>query len=149
MTSRADEAELALRINAALMQFWTADDTADELRAIEIETWLDALDGCTVEEWKAAWRDYQRTGPRSQRGVLLRPDAGAIWRLIVKARSDAALKAQASLPPPPVEEVKRQRVLPHRAMEILAEVYAERAEDGMLTHPSYTPRRFGSDQAGE
>lgn len=144
MISEAEEAELALRINAALMQFWTADDTADELRAIEIETWLDALEGCTVDEWKAAWRDYQRTGPRSQRGTLLRPDAGAIWKRIIAARPRPPLAIAAAQPRP-----TRPPVTPERAREIMAEVYGDRAEGGTLAQPAYEPRRFGSDQAGE
>lgn len=84
--SKAQRAEVAIRARAILAQFWRADDTPDAVQAIELEGWCDVLDGCTPDEVRRAWENYQKTGPRSQRGTLIRPDAGAIHRIVLAAR---------------------------------------------------------------
>lgn len=88
--SQSERAELALRITAMLGTFWGADDTADEIRAIELETWLDTLGEMTCDEFRAAWIEYQRSGPRTAKGRLYKPDAGAIWRLVSAPSAGAA-----------------------------------------------------------
>lgn len=92
--SLSERAELALRISAMLGTFWGPDDTADEIRAIELETWLDTLGDMTCDQFRDAWITYQRTGPRTAKGRLYKPDAGAIWRLVnttpANTRNDAA-----------------------------------------------------------
>lgn len=81
----SERAELALRISAMLGTFWGSDDTADEIRAIELESWLDTLGAMTCDQFRDAWITYQRTGPRTAKGRLYKPDAGAIWKLVNEA----------------------------------------------------------------
>jgi len=112
--SKARRIELAVRIEAILGHFWR-DDTPDAVRVIELEGWLDVLGTCTVKELRTAWARYQRDGPRSDRGSLHRPDAGALWRLVLAGRPRRA-------PTPPVVEVPREIVTPERAIQIMNEV---------------------------
>lgn len=53
---------------------------------MEIEGWQDVLENCSHSEFRKAWVDYQKTGPRSTAGKLYKPDAGAIYRLVVQSR---------------------------------------------------------------
>lgn len=102
-----------------MAQFWIDEDTPDEVRAMELESWVDVLGDATPDELRQAWAEYQRSGPRSEAGRLARPDAGALYRTINKARATAALTRPAprdrQLAAPP-------RVTPEKAAEIMAQV---------------------------
>jgi hypothetical protein len=47
---------------------------------------MDVLQGCSEAEMRDAWSDYQRYGPRTQAGKLCRPDPGALYLTIMRAR---------------------------------------------------------------
>ena len=67
--ARARKAGIAIRVTAILSQFWT-EDSPDELRAVELEGWIDVLGGVSADELRAAWADYQNTV--NQRRILNR-----------------------------------------------------------------------------
>lgn len=110
-----------------LGQFWQSEDTADEVRVIEMETWLDTLGGVSPDEFRHAVVDYNRTGPRTGSGRLVKPDPGAIWRLISQRRAADFAESQRCLPPPPPEP-PREIVSAECAREILAEVFGRRVD---------------------
>lgn len=107
---------------AILTQFWRHDDTPPAVQAIEIEGWLDVLEPYDDAEIRAAWAEYQRSGPRSARGALYKPDAGALYAIVQRERRDAAERASAHrrLPSPPQDAPVR--ISAERAAEILREV---------------------------
>ena len=118
--ARARKAAIAIRVSAILSQFWT-EDSPDELRAVELEGWLDVLDGVSTDELRAAWAEYQRNGPRSESRRLARPDAGAIYLIVTRARRDQRISnppPRVQLPAPPPEP----RMSPERMAEIMQAV---------------------------
>lgn len=76
---------IAIRAQSILNQFWREDIPAAE-RALELEGWCDVLEDCTQAEIRRAWDLYQKTGPRSQKGTLIKPDAGALHRIVMASR---------------------------------------------------------------
>lgn len=86
---------------------------SDAEQALEIEGWIDVLEGCSHSEIRKAWANYQRSGPRTQSGKLYKPDAGALYRLIINARPKPRLVKPE---PEPIELMS-----PERAAEILQE----------------------------
>lgn len=125
-------ARMAVRVLTLLRQFFQADVEPAE-RAVEVEGWLDVVDGLTEAEFRDAWAEYQRTGPRSERGALLRPDAGAIYGIAMKARAATLAVKRAALAPP--TEPPRERVSADAAAAILAQA-------------GFRPRRFTDDMMG-
>jgi hypothetical protein len=121
----AHRAKIGLRAEAILGGFWR-DDTPDAVRAMEIEGWIDALENCSHSEIRDAWATYQRHGPRSQSGRLVRPDAGALYRLIADARPKPRL---VSLPAPDPEPDRKPLPLAKR-IAISREVGFRVADDG-------------------
>lgn len=108
---------IALRCEAILGQFWR-DDEADAIRALQIEGYVDVLQHVSHPELRDAWADYQRSGPRSSKGRLLRPDAGALYALVVRAR-----RRNAPLRPAQEPASACQGHAPRKdAAEILAEI---------------------------
>lgn len=71
---------------AILSRFWRDDAEPQEFRDVELDTWVDVVGRLGVEEIKAAWVDYQTTGPRTKDGKLYRPDPGAIYLRVMKKR---------------------------------------------------------------
>lgn len=120
------------RAEAILSQFWRDDEADPAIRALELEGWIDVLEGCGDAEIRYAWSEYQKDGPRSRAGRLLRPDAGAIYRLIMAARGRDMLAARAALPRPPPEP-DRASVSPDAAREIMRRAGLVIGEDGRLT----------------
>jgi hypothetical protein len=121
-------AKIGVRVEAILSTFWR-DETADVVRACEIQGWIDVLETCSHNEVRAAWSEYQRSGPRSGTGRLLKPDAGALWRIIVAARPKPR-------PVPMIvhHEPDRPRISADRAREIMAEVFGrDDPSDGATT----------------
>ncbi len=47
---------------------------------------MDVLECCSHTEIRKAWSKYQRTGPRTATGKLYKPDAGAIWQIVIDGR---------------------------------------------------------------
>lgn len=117
----AQRFEIAIRAEVILPQFWRDDDAHDGMRAIELEGWVDVLGGCSAAEIRAAWASYQRSGPRTASGRLAKPDAGALWRIVVAARPKP--KPVAVKPQP--EDQPRKPITPERAREIMREVYGD------------------------
>lgn len=118
---------MALTIRVILRQFWRDEDMLDLEQAVELSMWLDVLAGVTVAEVRAAWADYQVTGPRSSRGTLHRPDAGAIRKRIgaERARAHAArvgeLMKLANMAPPEPVVIREPLISDERRAEILRE----------------------------
>ena len=79
-------ARIGARAQAILGQFWHDDSTPDAVQALELEGWMDVLENCSHSEIRKAWATYQRTGPRTQSGKLYKPDAGALYQIILSTR---------------------------------------------------------------
>jgi len=125
--------KIGLRAEAILSQFWREDSTPEAVQALEIEGWMDVLENCSHIEIRQAWATYQKTGPRTANGRLYKPDAGAIYRLILDERPRPQIVRQAA------PEPHREIISPQRKAEIMREVF------GSDTMPA--PRRFGGDAA--
>ena len=80
---------------------------------------MDVLETCSHSEIRAAWAEYQRSGPRNQLGRLLKPDAGALWRIVMASRP----KPKPLPIRPQVEEAPRERMSPERVRQIMREVF--------------------------
>lgn len=78
-------AKIGLRARVILSTFWREDDT-DAEQALELEGWMDVLENCSHSEIRKAWAKYQRTGPRTATGKLYKPDAGAIYKMVMDTR---------------------------------------------------------------
>lgn len=116
---------LGLRLRAILTQFWQEDVSAP-VRAMELEGWVDVLEDLTEDEVRNAWAAYQRSGPRSEKGALYRPDAGAIRKLADEARRRKPAKSDT-----PTADSEDGR--------LLARVWAQTAE--RLIRGDYTGQR--------
>lgn len=119
-------AKIGLRAEAILSQFWRDDETPEAVQAIEIEGWMDVLENCSHDEIRQAWATYLKTGPRTGAGRLCKPDAGALYRLILDCRPKPRIVREVQ--PEPV----RQRLSPERANEIMAQA-------------GFRPQRFGGE----
>lgn len=86
-------ATVGLRARAILGGFWENTES-DAVRAMEIEAWVAVLGKMSHDEIRAAWAEYQKTGPRTQAGRLYRPDAGALYRIIMAERAMARERAR-------------------------------------------------------
>ena len=114
-------AKIGVRVESILLNFWREDSVADIVRVCEIQGWVDVLETCSHSEVRAAWAEYQRSGPRNALGRLLKPDAGALWRIVMASRpkpKPAPIKAQ-------IAEAPRERMSPERVREIMREVFGE------------------------
>lgn len=87
----AQRERIGVRVIAILDQFWQRLDKIDAMQQLEVEGWMDVLEPLDETEIRKAWAEYQRTGPRSAKGALLKPDAGAIYRIAMAARQPAIL----------------------------------------------------------
>lgn len=119
--------KLALFIRVILRQFYRPESTAIE-DATELTIWLDMLGDASCDELRGAWKAYQQNGARTERGALLRPDAGALAKLITAERNRVSYEksvaiARLSQVFDPVDEAPR--ISGQRAMEIMAEVWGE------------------------
>lgn len=111
---------IAARCEAILGQFWRDDDAAP-IRALQVEGYVDVLQHVSHGELRDAWAEYQRTGPRTRAGRLLRPDAGALLELVVRDR--ARKQAPVIAPRPAPELTPREGFLDRKsAAEIMDEV---------------------------
>lgn len=93
------------------------------LETLELESWMDVLQNCSHSEIRTAWATYQQIGPRAQNGSLRKPDAGAIYKIILKARPS----------PRPVEnetEARPRRATQEEAAMILSEAGVRVNEHG-------------------
>ena len=100
----------------------------DAVKAIEVEGWMDVLQNCSHSEIREAWADYQRDGDnRSARGRLVKPDAGALYRIILRKRPKPKLVEKP-------EEPREPPCSPEAAAKIMQEV-------------GLRPKKFGGDQA--
>jgi hypothetical protein len=112
--------------------YWRNDETPEAIKAIEVETWLDVLEEFTDDEIHAAWTEYQRTGPRTARGALYKPDPGALYHIIQNRRAPAREAAyrrmlDEELAKKAREDAERKASVPtlERAKQIIAEVSAK------------------------
>lgn len=110
-------AKIGVRAEVILKQFWRDDEISDAERALEIEAWMDVLQTCSHSEIRNAWAEYMRTGPRTQAGKLYKPDAGALYRIVMKARPRPA-PVRTYEPEP---EERAPRITPERMKEIMDE----------------------------
>ena len=56
------------------------------MQTLDIEGWMDVLQPLTDDELRGAWAEYQRSGPRTAKGSLMKPDAGALYRIAMRER---------------------------------------------------------------
>lgn len=115
----AQRLEIAIRAEVILSQFWRDDDTHDGMRTIELEGLVDVLEGCSAAEIRAAWVSYQRSGPRTASGRLVKPDAGALWKIVILLRPKPRIAPNNVN----VKETPINRVSAERAREIMQEVF--------------------------
>ena len=124
---KAHREKIGVRVQAILSQFWQ-EDMPDAVKAIEVEGWMDVLQNCSHSEIREAWADYQRDGDnRSARGRLVKPDAGALYRIILRKRPKPKLVEKP-------EEPREPPCSPEAAAKIMQEV-------------GLRPKKFGGDQA--
>lgn len=107
----AHRAKIGVRAEAILGQFWRDDDTPEAVRAVELEGWMDVLENCSHSEIRQAWTDYQKSGPRTATGKLYKPDAGALYRLILKARPKPQLVKEPEPESTPATKEQAQQIL--------------------------------------
>ena len=112
-------AKIGVRVESILLNFWREDGVADIVRVCKIQGWVDVLETCSHSEVRAAWAEYQRSGPRNALGRLLKPDAGALWRIVMASRP----KPKPAPIRPQVEEAPRERMSPERVRQIMREVF--------------------------
>ena len=108
----AHRLKIGVRAQAILSQFWRDDETPDAVQALEIEGWCDVLENCAHSEIRQAWAAYQKTGPRTKAGKLYKPDAGALYRIIMATRPKPRIVARS--------EPEREPCPPEVAAEIVA-----------------------------
>ena len=124
-------AKIGVRVQAILGQFWQDAETADAVKAIEIEGWVDVLESCSHSEIRAAWRDYQTDSRnRTARGRLAKPDPGAIRAIIFGKRPKSKVVSDEQ---EDHETPKEPRMTGARAEEIMLEI-------------GFKPRRFGGSK---
>lgn len=87
---KAHREKIGVRVQSILSQFWLEADTPDAHRALELEGWCDVLENCSHTEIRNSWATYQKTGPRTQTGKLYKPDAGALYLIIMNGRQKPA-----------------------------------------------------------
>ena len=124
---KAHRIEIGLRAKAILSVFWE-DKAPDAVKAIEVEGWMDVLQNCSQSEIREAWADYQRDGDnRSARGRLVKPDAGALYRIILRKR-----------PKPKLVETPEEPREPPCSFERAAEI---------MQQVGFRPKGFGEGKA--
>lgn len=100
---------------------------------------MDVLENCSHSEIRTAWANYQKTGPRTNTGRLVKPDAGALYRLIINARPKPELVQTR----PETAEEREQRLAEQD--EGFSPIRQEIAEK-ILSEAGYSPRKFGGNQ---
>lgn len=65
---------------------------------MEADDWMTVLKYHDHKRIMAAWRDYQKTGPRTQSGALRKPDAGSICVRADKMRKEEREAIEARKP---------------------------------------------------
>jgi hypothetical protein len=132
-----------------LDQFWREDE-GDAEKAFMFQSWMDVLQGCTLDEMRAAWADYQRTGPRTAAGKLYRPDPGALWLRIDKAREPERLAKALAAREVDLQAAKAgtQRLTDERRAEIIREVCGD-GETPQCLAGIVKPKRFPGEVAAE
>jgi hypothetical protein len=106
--------KIGVRASAILGQFWQDADTPEAVQVLEIEGWPDVLQNCSHSEIRVAWAEYQKSGPRTQAGKLYKPDAGALYHIVLKARP----KLRLVKPEPPPDRVEPDEESKKRVQEM-------------------------------
>ena len=114
-------AKIGVKAESILANFWREDGISDVVRVCEIQGWIDVLETCSHNEIRAAWTDYQRSGPRNSTGRLLKPDAGALWRIVIASRPRPTPRP---ITPQAIEQ-PRERVTRERALVIMRETWGQ------------------------
>ena len=97
---------IGVTIKAILRQFWQDVNSADAVEAVELSLWLDILQECSNPELFKAWATYSKDtkNRNANTGRLHKPDAGALYTLVQKARNDKLPKQPKA---PPVSVVRK------------------------------------------
>jgi|AntRauTorckE5430_2_1112549.scaffolds.fasta_scaffold14282_3 hypothetical protein len=119
--------KIGVRAEGILAQFWRDSDSTQAERTLEHETWMDVLETCSHSEIRAAWAEYQKTGPRTQAGKLYKPDPGALYKIIMKRRPKPPPK-----PAPEIEDKRGPRVSKERIREVFEELGCRVDENGRV-----------------
>jgi hypothetical protein len=131
-------AKIGVRARVILSQFWK-EDTTDAEQAIEAEGWMDVLETCSHSEIRAAWADYQKHGPRTKTGRLVKPDAGALYRRVIDARP----KPECETMRPETREEREARLA--QTVVGFSPIKQERAAE-IMKEIGYTPKKFGGKE---
>lgn len=131
-------------VTAILSRFWQNEDEPEDLRIIEMRSWMDVLKDVSHADFRAAWADYLKTGPRSGKGVLYRPDAGAIFLRVEAIWRDRALvDRHLALPAP--EPAPRPPVTAEAAARIIREIYGDAAGEDGFVDPGYVAKKMPTE----
>ena len=118
---QAHRAKIGVRSSAILGQFWVEQGRDEAIETLEIEGWQDVLENCKHSEIRQAWAEYQKMGPRTKSGKLCKPDAGALYLIILRKRPKPVLVKEPELERGP-------RVSAERAKEIRIEFGFDRPD---------------------
>lgn len=145
----AEREAVGIQAKFILDQFWR-DEESEEARFLLFRSWMDVLEGCSEDEIRKAWADYQRTGPRTAAGKLYRPDPGAMWLRIDKAREPARLAKALAAREVDLQAAKAgtQRLTDERRAEIIREVCGD-GETPQCLAGIVKPKRFPGEVAAE
>ena len=92
-------------INMIFREFYQDKSVTEVDTLIRMQTWLKCLKEFTPIELMDAWQVYLIKGPRTEKGSLIRPDAGWLHHEICRVRGEKAKARRALLPAKP-ENVK-------------------------------------------
>ena len=113
-------AKIGVRAEAILRGFWRDESPSDAVRALELEGWMDVLENCSHSEIRKAWAEYQKTGPRTQSGKLYKPDAGALYLIIINSRPKpkvVQLNPEPLRKPLTQEEIEKRRFFSNQILQ--------------------------------
>lgn len=109
--------KIGLRIKTILGQFWNDGATPEAEQVLELEGWIDVLEGLSEMEFRKSWAEYQRSGPRTQAGKLYKPDAGALYAIAMDSRPKVRI-----VPEPTTPEPERIQATAEQRQAIMKEV---------------------------
>lgn len=94
----AHREKIATLAEAILSNFWADDGTSLEVKTLQRREWIEQLKHYKLAEIEDAWITYQRTGPRSKNGRLLRPLSGDILNIITDKHHEERRRAMEAMP---------------------------------------------------
>jgi hypothetical protein len=133
-------AKIGAKIESILLSFWREENIPDLVRAYELQGWVDVLEVCSHSEIRAAWTDYQKNGPRSANRRLLKPDAGALWQIVLASLP----KPKATPIVPQIVESPRLIVTMEQRQSIMRETWGGDFSDQAQASNGHESRALGA-----